>query len=324
MTIKTDWKFELQQLIDQNNNIRVNGKVASFKTQEDRAKYIFKFFTDLRKNGLAVSPRNIKLRHIEFICHKYEQDNLSAATIQTYITHLRVFCRWIGKNGMIEDIGQYFDNPNSVKRTYAAAHVKTWTDNGVDIGQKLNEVKQDNSYVWIQLIMQQAFGLRRKEALFVRPFLYVKDNSLYVVDGAKGGKSRIIPIETELQKVAVILANQFVGKTSASLMDPKLSLKESLKKYSNTMSKHGLTKKDAGVTGHWLRVEYILDFFETKGLTPLVKGGQVGQLSKDEETMIRIQAAQRLGHNRISVTTAYSGPFTTKGLNKIIKNNQDT
>lgn len=319
MNDKIGWKDELQQLINENNDTRVNGKVASHKTQEDRAKFLFKFFNDLRAGGLTVSPSNIKLRHVEFICKKFEKENLSPATIQTYITHLRVFCRWIGKNGMIGDVSNFFSNPESIKRCYAATELKTWTDNNVDIKEMLNRVKQDNVYVWMQLIMQQSFGLRRKEALCIRPLLSVVDNTLHIIAGSKGGKNRVIPIETELQKAAITIARQFVGKTSQSIMDPKLTLKQSLKKYSNTLAKHGLTKKDAGVTGHWLRVEYIINFMEANGLTPIVKGGGLGQLPKNEEQEIRLGAAQRLGHNRASVTTAYSGPMSKQGLTRVNK-----
>lgn len=312
-----DWKYELQSLINAMNQLRVNGRIASFKTQQDRAKYLFKFFNDLREAGFKVSPNNIKLKHIKYICEKYERDKISAATIQTYITHLRVFCRWIGKNGMIKDVGQYFTNPELIKRQYAATELKTWTSKGIDINQKLNEIKQDNIYVWIQLLVQQAFGLRLKEAVCLRPYMSNLDGKLHVLDGTKGGKSRIVQIENEFQKFVIETAIQFVGKTSSSLMDPKLSLKQNLKKYSNTMTKHGLTKKKAGVTGHWLRSEYVIDFMISRGLKPLICGGGMGKLSKVEEREVRLAAAKRLGHNRINVTTAYSGPISKSGLSRL-------
>jgi site-specific recombinase XerD len=309
---KIGWKQELQTLIDENITNRVNGKVASNKTQDDRASYLFKFFNDLRQGGFAVSPKNINLKHIKFICQKFEEDQLSAASIQTYLTHLRVFCRWIGKNGMMVDIDHFFNNPEATKRKYVASELKTWSAKDIDISQKLNEIKQDDIYVWIQLIVQHAFGLRRKEALFIRPYINFVDDNLHIIDGAKGGKARIVPIETELQKYAVLMAKHFVGKTSSTLMNPQESLKQNLKTYSNIMQKYGLTKKEAGVTGHWLRVEYITDFFESKGLVPAVKGGEAGQLRNDEEMRVRLDAAQRLGHNRVGVTSAYAGSFPKK------------
>ena len=318
-----DWKYELQSLINAMNKLRVNGRIASFKTQQDRAKYLFKFFKDLREAGFKVSPQNIKLKHIAYICEKYERDKISASTIQTYITHLRVLCRWIGKNGMIGDVGQYFSNPELIKRQYAASELKTWTGKGIDISQKLNEIKQDNIYVWIQLLMQQAFGLRLKEAACLRPYMSALDGKLHILDGTKGGKSRIVPIENDYQKFVIETAIQFIGKTSSSLMDPKLNLKQNLKKYSNTMTKHGLTKKKAGVTGHWLRSEFVIDFMISRGLTPIICGGEIGQLSKADELEIRLDAARRLGHNRVSVTTAYFGPITKTGLTKLKKARQN-
>lgn len=54
--IFTGWKDLLQALIDANNHLRYDGKVASGKTREERAKYLFKFFTDLWVLGFKISP----------------------------------------------------------------------------------------------------------------------------------------------------------------------------------------------------------------------------------------------------------------------------
>lgn len=312
MSNTSGWKDELQSLINDNVSIRVNGKVASGKTQSDRAKYLFKFMNDLRKGGFKVSPRNVKLKHIEYICQKLEADMLSAATIQTYLTHLRVFSRWIGKNGLLDDVDLLFNNPKATKRHYAATEDRSWTAQGVDVKQALLGVKASNTYVWHQLLMQQAFGLRCKEAILFVPYLNVKDKQIYITRGAKGGKTRVIPLETELQSEVINLVIQFVGQTTRSLADPELTLKQNLKKYANVMAKHQLTKRGMGVTGHWLRVEYIINYSKSQGLTPIVCGGEAGQLSKDEENRVKLGAAQRLGHNRTSVTTAYYGGFSKK------------
>ena len=40
------WKDQLKALIDANNQLRYDGKIASDKTQEERAKILFKFFKD--------------------------------------------------------------------------------------------------------------------------------------------------------------------------------------------------------------------------------------------------------------------------------------
>ncbi len=58
-----------------------------------------------------------------------------------------------------------------------------------------------------------------------------------------------------------------------------------------------------------------------RGLTPLIVGGEMGALPKDQEMEIRLQASQRLGHNRVGITTAYSGAFTEVGKYRAEKAN---
>jgi integrase len=316
------WKDELQTIININNAKRANGKIASGKTQADRATLLFNCFKELRKRGYAVSPHNLKPRHIQILCDwmisSTEYDGspkrvATPATIQTYIMHLRAFARWIGKDGMIGPASDYIADKTKFERTYAAVEEKTWTAKGIDVAQKVSEVKMDNYYVWAQLLLVQAFGLRLKEAVSIRPYMNAIEGSLHIIKNSKGGKNRIIPIETNFQVFVINTVKQFVGKTSLELRDPKLSLAQNMKKFSNTMTKHGLTKKNLGATLHWLRAEYVIDYMRSEGLVPLVSGGELGQLPNDEEMQIRLQASQRLGHNRVGITTAYSGAFTKTG-----------
>lgn len=62
------WKDELQSIINANLTIRDNGKTASNKTQSDRATFLFAFFHMLREKGYAVSPCNLKQKHIQVAC----------------------------------------------------------------------------------------------------------------------------------------------------------------------------------------------------------------------------------------------------------------
>jgi integrase len=319
------WKDELQTYIDKNVAIRVNGKVASGKTQSDRAKYLFLFFKELRLSGYAVDPRNLKQKHIQVECDrliaKIDRDGKSRkpappATIQTYLTHLRIFCRWIGKDGMVGDASQYFADKSYYERTYAAVKDKGLRDNDIDINQILSDMYQNEPHICMILLAESAFGLRAKEGHFIRPYIHFAENSVHVIDGSKGGKVRVVPVENDYQRAVVKVLKHFVGKSSVSLMDQKLSPKQSISKYYRVLAKYGLTKSMLGRTGHGLRADFANDFMMSQGLIPIVKGGAVGALPKDQEIEIRLKASQRLGHNRVGVTTAYSGVFTEAGKNK--------
>lgn len=306
------WKDELQSIISKHNSTRVNGKVASHKTQADRAAYLFKFFYDLREMGYAASPSNIKQKHIQAACEYYESKNLSAATLQTYLMHLRVYCRWIGKHGIVGKTAERFSSPEIGKRIYAAQTDKSWSGNGIEVLEKLQEIKSTQPILYMQLLMEAAFGLRCKETICLRPHIHFDESNLHVVDGAKNGKQRTIPIETEFQKRAMLEAKEFVGRTTNRLIHTGNTLKQEISLYYRLMGKFGLTKNGLGVTGHGLRHEFAHAFMESYGLKPPVKGGESGQMNAEAEEQIRLEVSNRLGHNRVGITAAYYGAFKAK------------
>jgi len=321
------WKDELQSIINRNLSVRANGNIASYKTKSDRATYLFGFFNLLKKMGYAVSPRNLKPKHIQVACDYYIgnldlngnfKEALSPATIQTYLMHLRAFARWIGKDGMVKSASEYIEDKTKFERTYAAMVDKGFEGRGVNIREVIIQIRATYPYVFHQMLAQTGFGLRCKEALSLRPFIHIVDDAIYLVDGSKNAKPRIIPVENENQRLIVQTLKNFVGKTSASLMDPKLSLPQNYSKYYRVCKKFKLTKKELG-SFHSARSDFAMNFMLGEGLIPLVKGGEIGQLPKDKEMEIRLKTSQRLGHNRVSVTTAYSGPMSKAGKSKIEK-----
>lgn len=322
------WKQQLQAIIDANNRFRDKSKlIASAKTQSDRAKLLFLFFNLLRKGGFAVDPPNIKPKHIQLFCNYLtgkgaDKKVRSAATIQSYLSILKTFCTWVGKDDMIGNIEQYFEDPSITKRTYAAVKDKGFKARGIDIHDILNTMWHDEPYVCMQLLAQSAFGLRCQEALAMRPAIHFVEDNLHVVDGTKNGKPRIVPIENDYQHAVEKTLKAFIGKVAFSLMDPRKSLLQNMSKYYRVTKKYGITKKELGVTGHGLRADFVNDFMMDKGLIPLIRGGEIGALPKDQELEIRLQASQRLGHNRVGITTAYSGAFTETGKMRAEKASQ--
>jgi len=258
-----------------------------------------------------LSPRNLKEKHVRAMCRKFEEENLSAAAIQTYMSFLRVFCVWIGKKGMIRRTEEYFDDPGKVKRVYAAKKDKSWDIPEIDKIKIINQMMQDHPCVGMQLLVMDAFGLRRKEAIMLKPLLAEHGGMLHITDGAKTGKPRVIPIKTEYQQYVLVAAQRFVKIPAAHMGDPRFSLKQNLTLFSNIVYRAGIKKTGLGalgITAHGLRAGFAMKFMEDLGLVPVLRGGKSGQIDPDEEEAIRQKVALALGHNRTSVTTAYSGP----------------
>ncbi len=76
------------------------------------------------------------------------------------------------------------------------------------------------------------------------------------------------------------------------------------------MKKLGMTKKDAGVTGHGLRAEYLEDQALLLGYIPPTLGGTNDQMDKENLHIIQRKVSELAGHSRTSVTAAYYGAAT--------------
>lgn len=320
------WKAELQAIINSHNRYRADHfgrrgiKIASAKMQQERANFLFKFMTDLRALGYRVSPENVREKHIHAICEKFEADGLAAPTIQTYLSFLRAFCGWIGKKGLIRDPKIYFKNPKILERTYAASEDKSWDIPGLDKERLLGEISVAHPHVWMQLLMCDAFGLRRKEAVMLRPYLDEREGRLYVMRGAKGGRERSIPIESAYQRQVLEMAKHFVDHSPRDLGDPKLDLNANLKKFSNVMTKFGIRKSGKGalgITAHGLRAGFAMRKMEEKGLANPLSQQFPDRLPPQEEARIRREVSELLGHWRPAVMNAYVPPNTPRSLEKI-------
>jgi integrase len=302
--------------------LRIDGKPASFKTQAERAKYLFKFLEDLRKMGYMFEPSNIKQKHIQAICQKYESDGLAASTIMTYISFLRAFFHWIKKPGMIVNVTQYFSNPDVIFRQYAAIKDKSWDKPEIDKYAILEKIRLESPFVYIQLLLEDAFGLRRKESIMFRPHMCDKGEFIVITEGSKGGRPRVIQIETEYQREVLNQAKYLAKSRQAHVSDPELSLKQNLKKFSNTMTKFGIVKAgigSLGVTAHGLRSGFAIRQMEQRGVVPYLKGGEVKQQMTEEDNELRRDVSENLGHSRPQIISAYTGPFSTKGLLNVEK-----
>lgn len=250
------WRDELQDLLDENNKIVGKKNVVGHKTRDDRASYLYSFFLELRKGGFAVSPRNIKLKHIQYIFHEYEKRNLSAATIQTYITHLRAFCLWIKKAGMINDLSKFFSDPKFYRRVDQEASNEVKELRPEELCIVFHKLREREPVVYLQLLMQVAFNISRREVIHFRPQLHVIEDNIHLVDGLRGTKVKVIKIESDFQIAAIRQAKTCVGNTSKTLSIEGKTVNQSITYYRNVMTRYGITKKSLGISGHGLRTVF--------------------------------------------------------------------
>lgn len=304
------WKITLNTILKEHNPKAADGhKSISFSTQQARRKILEKGFVELRRLGYKLPDVcGFKERHMTALGHAWEAQQLSPATIQNRISIFRTFAEWIGKQGMIRDAIHYVKDPASVARQFVAKTDKTWSAQQKDLKDKLTDLYQHDPYVAIQLELQRAFGLRMKEAALLKPHQADRSNYLTVNWGTKGGRERVIPIETPYQKEALARAKDLLPNPDYSLIPKNYNFKQWRDHY-YICQEHGISRKE-GITSHGLRHERLNEIYTqiTGHLSP-VKGGDVNlsESQKIVDKIARQEVAEVAGHSRPSIAKAYLG-----------------
>ncbi len=308
----------LQRIISANIYTNVDGSISSHATRNKYANGLHKIFRDLETLGFKLpDAKNLKGKHIVALGKHYEQQaiagKLKPATIQGKFSMLRVFAHWIGKDGMVEATHKYVDLA-LVQRSSICAYDHSWAAQGIDVIAKLDEISQKDARVGLQLRLELESGLRSKEAMMLRPYLADKGSYLDVSVGTKGGRPRVVGINTLEQKALIEQAKTYAATKDSSTSDPNRSLAQWKNHYYYVLRSCGITRKN-GFTAHGLRHTYAHNRYkELSGQDSPVRGGKL--VNREDDRAARLQVADELGHSRESITTHYLGRGDGKDKDK--------
>jgi integrase len=315
----------LSAYLDEHAYTRVNGRVASHETATRHGEALRANFRRLNELGYKLTDgRNIGERHLRALCEDYYARKLAPKTISGYLSHLRTFCNRMGKNGLVKDIFYYLpDAPKEdLQVSSVAKHSKSWHEAGIDVPKKILEAHALEPRFGIQLLMQVAFGLRRKEVLMLKPWVADHEDKVAATQ-TKGNRPRSIYIDTPEQRWALEQAKSITkgkndtlgwkerhdGKRMKGTDKVLASYEYSKNHYNYLMRKLGITKQVADCTGHGLRAQFAENSAILKGLVPATLGGTGGQMPKGDRDVIRLKLSESLGHSRLSVTSPYLGSY---------------
>jgi integrase len=316
------WKAQLQEIIDGNVHKRVNNKVASNRTMQHNSEVLFVIFKTLHyKLNFPILPRNIAERHVKTLVRYWYEERRAAATMRNELSVLRKFCRWIGKPNLIKTLEEYLPDasPERIKVSATAKVTKSWSANGIDVEKKLEEAFRIDNRFGLVIAMQLAFGLRRREAVRMRPWVSDQRDlgkaALIVYEGAKGGRQRMITIEFEFQTQVLDYVKQQIGKRDClgwkkTIRGENATLERNIDRYDYYMSQLGISKEHCSVCGHGLRAEYAENCALLEGFTPATLGGTGDEFSPEEMRVRKKRVSERLGHSRVQVTNSYFGSTT--------------
>ena len=282
--------YQLKQLCKQNRD-------GSYGTQVQRERVLTLIANQLHGLGFRqMHAKSLRPKHVEALTALWLESNVAAGTMKNRMSALRWWAAKVNKQNVVARSNDHYGLP---RRQYA---------NGANRAGTLDTDKLDritDPHLRISLELQREFGLRREEAIKIRPHIADKGGTLWLKPSwTKGGRPREVPIRTKAQRAALDQARALAG--TGSLIPSHKTYKQQLKLYEGQCTRAGLSRM------HGLRHAYAQRRFEelTGFKAPLAGGPKRSALSADERALdqkARAVISQELGHNRERITVAYLG-----------------
>jgi hypothetical protein len=288
-----------QQLQHELRLLAARNRDGAFKTQANRLTILLMAATQLQQLGYAqLQVHELKLRHFQTLVRFWKQSKISDHTIRNRLAALRWWLEKIGRSHMVSQGNTYFQ---LAKRPTAALHNKAQVITEAQIQQI-----EDGWLQW-SVRLQVAFGLRREEALLIRPWRADQGTHLWLkASWCKGGRSRTVPLLTPFQRDVLDGAKAFVPFRNASLIPPELNLAQQRARYDYYTHKAGLYNLHSA--RHQFAQRRLQDL--SGHVAPIAGGPSRKAMSKEDrtaDTAARLQVSQELGHNRVGITGMYVG-----------------
>lgn len=255
------------------------------------------------RNLDEISPKQI--RHV--FLH-LQQEGRSVGWMANINTTVRRFGTWIGKPDLCPPLPDLIEVPSAARRSLAARIARAWDTTPEEFEAILAKVTPVCPMTALHLRLASLFGCRVQEMLMFRPARAIQGDYIHLEEGTKGGRARMVPIETNEQRewldVALALAEE--DPKGRLIAEPGLTLRQAINHFYSVLRACGIDRKTSGVTAHGLRHSYACHIYKelTGEKAPIMGGGKV---DKDLDHSVRLDISRRLGHGRISVTNAYLG-----------------
>jgi hypothetical protein len=282
--------YQLKQLCRYNRD-------GSFGTQVQRERELTLIANQLHDLGYrCMNQRSLKPRHDEALVERWLKEGIATGTIKNRMSAIRWWARKVDKQNVVARSNDHYGIPN---RIFVTNTSKAKSVIEADLA-KVRDV-----HVRMSLRLQQAFGLRREEAIKFMPSVADRGDYLQLKPSwTKGGKARQVPIRTEEQRKIVNLTHKLAGK--GSLIPSNRNYIQQLRVYEGHTNRAGLSKM------HGLRHAYAQRRYEelTGWLSPAAGGPTSDQLTaeqRDRDQEARLTISKELGHEREQVTAVYLG-----------------
>ncbi len=282
--------YQLKQLCRRNRD-------GSYRTQADRERQLTLIANQLRALGYRkMSAQSLKPKHVEALVKHWQEGGLSVGAIKNRLTVIRWWAQKVNRQNVVARSNDHYGIPD---RQFVTNLSKAQTVTAPDLE------KVRDQHVRMSLELQQAFGLRREEAMKFQPSYADRGDHIALKESwTKGGKSRVIPLRNEAQRAVLNRAGLLAGK--GSLIPSSRNYRQQLRIYERHTANAGLSKM------HGLRHAYAQQrYHELTGWSaPAAGGPTIKALTQEQKTVdrqARLTISQELGHEREQITSIYLG-----------------
>jgi integrase len=270
---------------------------GSFETRVGRERQLSAIANQLHEMGFRqLKATSLKQKHVQALVDHWLKQNLSPGTIKNRMSCLRWWAEKISKRNVVARSNEIYGIPD---RQFVSTESKA-----KDLERaQLARVKDEN--VRMSLRLQEAFGLRREEAIKLQPRWADRGDHLQLkASWTKGGRERTVPIRTQAQRALLEQAKQLAG--TGALIPRGRSYIEQLRIYERHTANAGLSKM------HGLRHAYAQQrYLEITGWPSPHAGGPGKKALTPAQRQIDLRArlaiSRELGHVREQITAVYLG-----------------
>lgn len=270
---------------------------GSFETRVGRERQLTAIANQLHELGFRqLQATSLKQKHVRALVDHWQGQNLSPGTIKNRMSCLRWWAEKVNRRAVVAGSNDFYGIPD---RQFVSDNSKA---KGL-AREQLDQVKDE--HVRMSLRLQKAFGLRREEALKIRPRWADRGGHLYLkASWTKGGRERTVPIRTREQRALLEQAKRLAG--TGALIPRGRRYIEQLRIYERHTANAGLSKM------HGLRHAYAQQrYLELTGWPSPHGGGpnkkDLTPAQQEADLQARLAISKELGHVREQITAVYLG-----------------
>jgi integrase len=285
-----DLNYQLKQLCR-------HCREGSHATQAKRERMLTLIGNQLHELGYrGMVARSLKSKHIEALLVRWREQELTTGTIKNRMATIRWWANKVDKRNVVARSNEHYGIPD---RRFVTNESKAKTVTR----EQLERVRDE--HVRMSLELQQAFGLRREEAMKIRPTIADQGDHLFLQGSwTKGGRERIVPIRTEQQREVLNRAHLLAGR--GSLIPSNRNYVQQMRVYEGNTRRAGLHHM------HGLRHAYAQNRYKelTGRSCPAAAGpvsSELTQEQRERDHEARLTISRELGHEREAVVGSYLG-----------------